>query len=447
MTRRLIWTLTAALGGLWLVAAAASALVAYAEIGAVYDGALLQTAQRLLPLVLDDLDELTGAEPPESDASPGDDDAGEEDWQDDDYLLYQVRGPDGRVLLRSPDAPRRAFAAPLVRGFFTGDRFRIYTLPAADAGVVVQVAQPLGQRLHAVLEGLAWQLAPLLGLIPLSAAVIWWTVYRMRRTLGAVQAAIRDRGGSNLAALPAAGLPDELAPIVADVNRLLERLQAALEGERAFAANSAHELRTPIAAALAQAQRLAAQLDGTPEEARAQAIVATLGRLGGLAGKLLQLARAEAGVGLAAEPVDLLPMVRLLVDDGNRRRDAAGRIALDTGGLAEFVVKADLDAAGIALQNLLDNALAHGPAGAPVTVTLAPDGSIRVISAGPPVPAETLPRLARRFERASAAGPGAGLGLAIVDALMRQSGGTLTLRSPATGRADGFEAVLGFVLR
>lgn len=457
MSRRLIGTLTATLGGLWLAAAAVSALTAWQEIGEVFDGALQQSAQRLLPLVLDDVSELgrERAVDPEHDEGEdadgdehgtdeyGDDDHGDGDGSG-DYLLYQVRDRDGRVLVRSPDAPRRPFAASLDRGFFSGAVFRVYTLPAPDGSVVVQVAQPLSQRWETVAGSLVWLLAPLLALIPISAAVIWWTVYRTRRPLAQVGQALGNRGGANLAPIAEHGLPDELAPIVHDVNRLLERLQAALEGERALAANSAHELRTPVAAALAQAQRLTAIMQGSPEADRAGQMVSTLHRLSSLTEKLLQLSRAEAGVALSAARVDLLPMIALLADDYRRRGEFAGRLLFESGGLDHLWVLADLDAAGIALQNLIDNALAHGDADTPVTIALDNDGAIHVVNGGEPVPPEALPRLTRRFERSGATTPGSGLGLAIVATIMHQSGGTLDLLSPASGRADGFEAVLRF---
>ena len=103
---------------------------------------------------------------------------------------------------------------------------------------------------------------------------------------------IGRRDGSNLSQIPDMGLPTELASILVAVNRLLERLDRALATERQFAANSAHELRTPIAAVLAQMQLLSAQLVGTQHAERAARIVNQIKGLGSLAEKLLQLSRA-----------------------------------------------------------------------------------------------------------------------------------------------------------
>lgn len=468
MTRRLVGTLTMALSALWLVAAGASALSAYHEINEVFDDALQQAARRLVPLVLDDID-LRGGEaafaavpPADDDRGDGDrddddgndddgaraggehdDDTGEQDGIEDAYLLFQVFSDDGTVLMRSHDAPVAPFGAPLAPGFASTAEFRIYSA-SAPGGVFVQVAQPLGQRWEVVAGSLAWLLLPLLVLVPIAGGTIWWTVRRIRQPLAALRHAVRARGGTNLAALPDAGLPDELAPIVADVNRLLERLQAALEGERALAANAAHELRTPVAAALAQAQRLASRLADSEEADRAAQIVATLGRMSRLTEKLLQLARAEAGVALDAGRMDLMPVLRLLAEEYGRRPEAAGRLTFDAAGRDVVWVWADPDAAGIAVQNLLDNALAHGAPDGPVVLTVGADGGIHVVNDGTALPADVLSGLVLRFERAGATALGSGLGLTIVDTIMRQSGGSLTLLSPATGRKSGFEAVLRF---
>ena len=78
--------------------------------------------------------------------------------------------------------------------------------------------------------------APLLGLLPIAALVIYWTVQRTTRPIIEVQRQIGIRSGENLDPIDPRGLPDELAPIIHDMNRLLERLKAALEAERSFAA-------------------------------------------------------------------------------------------------------------------------------------------------------------------------------------------------------------------
>lgn len=463
LSGRLVAGLTLALSLLWLVAVAASTLVVRDEVDEIFDSALQETAQRLLPLVLDELEESEAErhDGDEEDRDEGDRDEGDRDddqheralgklqglepAEHEEYLVYQLRTRSGRVLLRSHDAPHRPFPVPPRPGFAEAGGLRIYG-EAGPGGLLLQVAEPLAHRSEAMEELLAWLAAPLLLLVPLAAGTIFWIVRRSLRPIGFLSGAIRARGGGNLAPLPEVGLPRELQSITREVNRLLGRLGQALEGERAFAANSAHELRTPVAATLAQAQRLAAELRrkaGDPgAQKRVEALIDSLRALAALVEKLLQLARAEAGIGFGGEPADLLPVVRLLVDELARTPAGTGRLSLDVGGLERLEAPLDLDAFGIVLRNLIDNALRHGRPGGPVVVTVRKDRSLSIVNGGAVVPPDQLARLGTRFERAGATAQGSGLGLAIAATILRQAGGGLELRSPAGGRSDGFEAVI-----
>ncbi|SMF64584.1 two-component system, OmpR family, sensor kinase [Tistlia consotensis] len=459
LSRRLVGRLTLGLSALWLIAVAGSALALRDELDEIFDSALQETAQRLLPLTIDELRD-SGSDRDES-RDESHNESGDEheeraiDRPDtvlaehEEYLIYQLRDAAGHVLLRSHDAPHEPFPVAPQRGFGEAGGLRVYG-ERGPRGLTLQVAEPLVHRTEAMSELFVWLAAPLLLLVPLAAGAIFWTVRGSLQPIGRLRDAIHARGGGNLAPLPDEGLPRELQAIIRDVNRLLGRLSQTLEGERAFAANSAHELRTPVAAALAQSQRLAAELrargpeGGAPGTAKLQQRVAglidSLHGLSGLVEKLLQLARAEAGLGLDNAEADLLPVVRLLVDEIGRRPAGAGRLVLAPGGPERLDARLDLDAFGIALRNLIDNALRHGSADEAVTVTVGSDRSVAVVNAGPVVPPDRLAKLGTRFERAGATTSGSGLGLAIAGTILEQAGGSLELRSPASGRSDGFEA-------
>jgi len=243
--------------------------------------------------------------------------------------------------------------------------------------------------------------------------------------------------------LATTGLPNELALIVRDVNRLIERLGAALEAERAFAANSAHEMRTPVAAALAQVQRLGAELAGTPQHARIQQIEDALRRLAARVAKLLQLSRADSGIAVSSERADLLPILQLVIDEYARTPDNSGRIVF-AGGAERLPARIDIDAFAIVFRNLLENALLHGDRRLPVRVSIAPDRSIHIANGSPVVPPDVLKRLTHRFFRGRTTAEGSGLGLAIAQRILEQAGAALELHSPAIGASDGFEAVIRF---
>jgi two-component system OmpR family sensor kinase len=250
---------------------------------------------------------------------------------------------------------------------------------------------------------------------------------------------IEARGSGDLTPIPAAGLPSEIGPIADAVNHLLLRLSRALDAERSFTANSAHELRTPVAAALAQTQRLIAETKDAVSRERAQQIERALQRLARLSEKLMQLARAEGGRLRGRETTDIASVATMVVDEMVRKPGMAERIILDVPA-TPVPAGIDADSFAIVLRNLVENGLKHGPADRPVAIALSRDGVLTVSNEGPPVPPDLVSRLLQPFERGHTTAEGAGLGLAIVKAIAAGTGGRLILTSPLPGQQSGFEA-------
>jgi two-component system OmpR family sensor kinase len=416
---------------LWAVAAAATAHKLRHEMNEVFDSALEETAQRILPLAVLD---IIGRD------HDGDDDAEQRVAtlrQHDEYFTYVVRDSEGKVLLRSHNADLAVFPSFAGMGFANTATHRIYFDAALRGTVTITVAEPLAHR-RAVAEEVLLGLALPLGLvIPLSLLGVWVVVRLSMAPIRSFRSGIEARGGGDLTAIPADGLPSEVRPIAMAVNHLLERLRRTLEAERSFTANSAHELRTPVAAALAQTQRLIAEAPSEAISKRAQHIETALRRLSRLSEKLMQLARAEGGRLQAAHPVDVAAVLRVLVHE--MAMDHPRRIELS---LPDIPVLAGIDADAFAIlaRNLIENALKHGARQEPVRVALSADGALRVLNAGSIVPPDVLARLAEPFERGGAQGEGAGLGLAIAKAIASGVGGRIELISPREGQQDGFEA-------
>jgi two-component system OmpR family sensor kinase len=416
---------------LWIAAASATGLLLRRDMNRVFDSALQETAQRLLPLAVLDVIER--------------EDEGVNQRlgvirEHREYFTYVVRDREGRILLQSHAADPAVFPAYDGPGFHQTASHRIYNDEAVQGSIRISVAEPLTHR-AAALRDIALGLGlPLLAVIPASLLAIMLAVRGSLAPLRRFRSQLAGRGARDLSPVQDGSLPAEIAPLAASINELLARLNAAFEAERSFASNAAHELRTPLAGAIAQAQRLQAETADASAAARGASIEATLKRLTRLSERLMQLARAEGGKLRAEQPSDLRLVARLVAGDV-ARGEQPGRIVLT---LPDQPVMSDLDpdAFGIVCRNLLENALRHGAADMPVTVALEAGGTLRVANDGPVVPPEQLAQLTRRFESGQAATGGSGLGLAIVAAIAERSGARLTLQSPRPGFETGFAAAV-----
>lgn len=432
ITRRLIAALTGTVVVFWLIAVGIGVYVVNHELSETFDGALQETAQRLMPLVVDDLANRDPSSDPQSleELNKG---------LNREYLTYQVLDASGKVILHSHDAPPVAYEVPLKIGFHNTPKYRIYTESSMNGTIFLHVADAFKNRREASRESGVALLWPLLALIPASILAIWFAVGRSLRPIERLRSDIATKDGGNMVPLESDTLPRELQPIARSVNLLLERLRSALEAEREFTANSAHELRTPIAGALAQTQRLIAELPRGPLVERAGRIETSLSNLGRLAEKLLQLSRAQAGIGTGDKPADLMAVIETIIGDYDRDTGTAGRILLESNPGETLIHNVDIDAFAIVMRNLIENALIHGPTDDEVTVKV--DGDvIRILNGGHLLSPEELADLKKRFWRGKTKAAGSGLGLAIAERIIGQIGGRLDLLSPAAGRADGFEA-------
>ena len=413
---------------LWVSAASITAIMLRGEINEVFDSSLRETAQRLLPLAVVDI-------------------VGREEYginqrlavirEHDEAFTYLVRDAEGNILLQSHAADPANFPPYDGPGFRQTDTHRLYNDDALKGSVRITVAEPLNHRAEVAREIQMGLGLPILFVIPLALAAIILAVRTSLVPLRRFRERLEARSASDLSHIPAEDLPAEIVPMVNTLNGLLGRLEDAFAAERTFAANAAHELRTPLAGAIAQAQRLRSETDDPKLKQRADDIEATLKRLTLTAERLMQMARAEGGRLRLDRSFDIRDVIRIVAGDVERASKQA-RISMS---VPQEQVMSDLDpdAFGILLRNLLDNAIRHGTGKSPVEVSLDADGLLTVANDAPVVPPETLQRLTRRFERASEKTAGTGLGLAIVAAIAERIGSTLDIRSPRNGSATGFE--------
>ncbi len=412
---------------LWLAAALVTAQQLSSRMGEVFDDALQSTAARILPLALHDLRGQNEHEDHEIGALP----------DQDESIVYQVRDAHGGVLLQSPGASKVSFPAYFGPGFTNMGKYRFFQRAEADGRVTISVAEPLVARMALARRMMIELSLPLLVVIPLSSLAIAFAVRLGFAPLRALEQAIARRGAQDLSPVEVTELPRELKPFAAEMNGLFGRLGEAFEAERSFAANAAHELRTPVAGAIAQAQRLKVETSDDNVARRADEIETTLKRLMRASEKLMQLARAEGGRMRLDAAHDIRPVLKIIVEDF--RRAGAARCQL-TMPEDEVTAVIEPDAFGILCRNLIENALRHGDPKAPVEIDLSSAAVLTVSNEGPVLPAETLERLGKRFQRGQAEVEGTGLGLAIVSAIAERAGAEFSLVSPAPGKSAGTSA-------
>jgi two-component system OmpR family sensor kinase len=433
---------------LWVGAGAISVAVMQHELNEAYDDSLRQSALRLLPLAVHDLRERDhGAGRLVVSGEREDGDGDEDDYprdgvEHDATFTYFVRDQNAKLVLRDEHAPEDITAGAPPLGFSDFNGQRTFALDDPRSGYSIVIIELSDRRLTALRDSIAALGWPLLALIPLIAGGVWLAMRLALRPLEALRRDIARRDSSNLEPLRSDGHPAELAPIADAVAALLERLKSALDAERAFAARSAHELRTPIAGALAQTQQLADELAGRPGAERVHEIEAALKRLSQLSEKLLLLARIEAGFAKADRETDQMPVLKMVVRDINASTAWRDRVQLDLGEVTALPATLDPDAFTIVMRNLVENGLKHGVGTAAVQIIVDSKNTLRIRNESSPLDPAELAQLGRPFVRGDTAADGSGLGLSIARGIIEQAGGTLTLSSPIAGTAGGFEAVV-----
>ncbi|KAB7764315.1 sensor histidine kinase [Xanthomonas maliensis] len=357
----------------------------------------------------------------------------------------------GRRLLSSRPAPAHAMSASFTEGFsddrVDGVPWRVYGLSDAGRRVQVQVGLPQSAMRAELLLWLGPSLATALLLLLCIGVATWLVIHWSLRQVVRMSDALAARHSLDLTPLPEHGLPTEVAPLVTSFNRVLARLDAALQQERAFIGEAAHELRTPLAALLAQAQVL--QHATGPEEAREalDQLIAGIERTSRLAQQLLDSARVEAGSNPARTTnVDLAMVAEMVANEFELVAQRSGQ-SVDCD-VQEALVHGDIDDLGILVRNLIDNALRHGGPGTRVrlqtrTEAQGSEGTaiLTVADDGPGIPPAERERVFERFYRADSGHPtqGIGMGLSLVARVVASHGGCLRSGSGLGGRGFGVE--------
>ncbi|WP_459614604.1 ATP-binding protein [Bordetella sp. 2513F-2] len=364
--------------------------------------------------------------------------------------VWQRDAGQWRLALRSPEAPATpldpAFTAGYTDAEHGGQAWRVYTLNDRDARVLIQVGHTRAQRHAQFRAWLAESLKATALLLAFLVVTVFCVLDRGLKRIDRARALMQQRDPFDLAPLPMNGVPDELHPLMQSVNQLLGRLDTALARERRLIGDAAHELRTPLAAITTQAELARGATQPEDRQSALDKLLQAARRATRLSEQLLDQARLDAMERLPTALVELAPVVAMVVRDyESYAREKGQHIRLD---VQRCQVQGDVDALGMLVRNLVDNAVRYTPERGQITVRCGPQGDGRgavltVSDDGPGVPDGERARIFERFYRIQGSGvPGSGIGLSLVSQIARLHGAYVAC-TPGDG-GDGLRVTVRF---
>ena len=438
--RRLALLVLASIALIWGIALVSSYRQAKYEVSEWEEARLTELAQILAQLDQRNLTTLANARIDVREEEKGGE-PGANDSDDDDSLprdaLFQVRGANGDVLAGSPQlhalkawdlpVPSASGAQDIALG---GQLYHSFTLRDTTLGHTVRVFEPANTRSDLV-SGVASRIArPTLVALPVLALLVWLSIGWSLAPLRVLSEAIRSRDVNRLEPVDIGHVPVEVRPLIDAINLVLSRLLRSLERERAFTADAAHELKTPLAAIKVQAQVALAESDTARQRLAMERVVQGVDRSARLAEQLLLLARLDVHETMSTTPLKPAAVAKdaLLANERNAQQK---NIHVTVIGDMRVEICAEPVLIGILFDNLLDNAIKYGRAGGSIEVAVrhAEDRvQVTVRDDGPGVAPSDLDRLTHRFFRATGnQATGSGLGLSIVARIAEHFGASLRL--------------------
>ena len=404
-----------------LVAVAASAFVfvsALDEAHELQDDTLRQVA------MLYDRQHMT-LHYPEGPALEGDD--------EESRVIIQHLADGSQALANGDETLPLPLPATLVDGLATvdvgGEAFRVL-VHSTSRGERIAVAQEVGARDKDARES-AWRsLLPFLILFPVLLLVVGDLVRKLFRPIASLAAEIDRRGEQLLHPIDEQHLPAEVRPFVVAINRLLTRVAQAMDGQRRFVADAAHELRSPMTALSLQAERLAACSLQVSARERLLPLCQGIERSRQLIDQLLSLAAAQAAVPRPQARIGVHAVYRRVLED---LLPLAEQKHLDIGVEDSADVQLLINPMDLftLIKNLVDNAIRYTPAGGTIDLCLAQTDTcvcLQVKDSGPGISVEEHDRVFDPFYRTLGSGEtGSGLGLSIVRAIAERVGARVAL--------------------
>mgnify|MGYP003583028118 FL=1 len=350
----------------------------------------------------------------------------------------------GRNVVYSAAAPNEPLKPDFRDGFvrrYIGEQiWHVYSLTDPQRGLTVQVGRSKEMIATELGMWIRWSLLETGAIFGLFVLAVWVLLGRSLRPPSPLRQALQARQPLDLTPVPAAGLPSEFAPLVDAFNEQLRRVDHAVQNERRFIADAAHELRTPLAVLSAHAELARTATSEEERDAALRHLSAGVQRSARLSEQLLDMARLDAGVAAPSQTGELSRLVEIVVRDFETlARERHQRIGLST---QDGTIVGDVDQLGILLRNLVDNAVRYAGEGGRIAVECgrqSRDGvdgiALRVADDGPGVPMEDRERIFDRFYRpAGSPERGSGIGLSLVARIARNHGASIHVDDGLDGR-------------
>ncbi|HXJ09005.1 MAG TPA: sensor histidine kinase N-terminal domain-containing protein, partial [Burkholderiales bacterium] len=420
----------------------ASYFVASAVTRGIYDGDLAEIARELVLHVRSEGGRTAFDLTPEAERTLLLDEV--------DSMYYAVYDASGRAIAGRLDLPVAAAGAGLrfADATYLDEPVRVAilaTTPPLSGGrpVTVAVAETRTKRVQLTRKLLLGVALPQVALILLAGVLLWFGVARGLSPLERLRAAVQKRSHVDLSPLDDRGVPGEVQPVVAAMNDFMERLSGVLEFQQRFIADTAHQLRTPVAGLKAHIE--VALRENTLAQTRAALahLYTSAERLAHLVAQLLSLARNEPH-SARTDNFSMLDFNKLALETASEWVAEAYKKKIDLGfegAGREVWVRGDAWRLRELINNLVDNAVRYTPAGGRVTVRVHAEERPRLVVSddGPRIPPEERARVFDRFHRLlGTQAEGSGLGLAIVRDIASLHEAKIDLVEDADGVGNSF---------
>jgi len=413
-------TLSLAILAAAILAGIFSFMSAFDEAHELQDDVLLQVAQ------LVDRQRLLPPAPPTGDTRPA--------YRDEESrVIVQRLGDRADPAIDVDHGGLLALPAALPDGLQTltvgRESFRVL-IRSTSAGERIAVAQEAGFRNDIARQGAVRTVMPLLILMPVLLLIVADLVRKLFRPIAVLSREIDQREERELHPVEYHHLPSEVRPFAVAINRLLTRVESAMVSQRRFIADAAHELRSPLTALSLQAERLADTDLPSPARERLTTLRQGIERSRNLLDQLLTFARAQSDAASQGAAVSVQDIFRRVLEDLMPLAEAKHiDIGVDGAGDARLWAS-ELDMIAL-VKNLVDNAIRYTPAGGKVDLSAGPceGGAMLCIrDTGPGIALGERVRVFDPFYRALGSEQvGSGLGLAIVQTIAGRMGAQITL--------------------